>query len=147
MEFYNFDVSLIGIKYVINSDGELTEHRKKIDCVCNEKILSKYIPGWLLWIRRRLNSDYIVGCFYRPFTYENLDNYFMEKKYDALELIVVCTDSFSGRTHISRKLFKSAPIVEGNFTTDGRIDAVKFEKIPDIAWSNHEKRNKKNSAH
>lgn len=143
MEFYNFDVNLVGIKYVINSDGKLTEHRKKIDCSCNVKFLSRYIPRWLLWIKRKINPDYIVNFIYRPLTYENLDDYFRERKYDALELTVVCTDSLSGRTHVSRELFKSAPIVEGNFTIDGRKNSVKFEKIPDIAWLNHEKRKQK----
>lgn len=142
MEFYNFDVSLVGIKYVINSDGNLTEHRKEIDCVCGVKFLSRYIPRWLLWIKRKLNSDYIISFIYRPLTYENLDNYFRERKYDALELTVVCTDSLSGRTHIFKELFKSAPIVEGNFTIDGRRNSIKFEKIPDIAWLNHEKRSR-----
>ncbi len=143
MEFYNFDVSLMGIKYVINSDGKLTEHRKKIDCVCNVKFLSKYVPKCILWIKRKLNPNYIIGFVHRPFTYENLDNYFRQRKYDAFELIVVCTDSLSGRTHISKELFQSAPIVEGDFTIDGSRNSVKFEKIPDKAWLNHEKRNKK----
>ncbi len=143
MEFYNFDVSLIGIKYVVNSDGKLTEHRKKINCVCNMKFLSRYVPRLFLWIRRKLNPNYIIGFVYRPLTYENLDDYFHKRKYDAFELIVVCTDSLSGRTHVVKELFKSAPIVEGDFTIDGSRNSVKFEKIPDIAWSNHKKRNKK----
>lgn len=143
MEFYNFDVSLVGIKYEINSDGALTEHRNKIECVCGVKFLSRYIPGWLLWIKRKMNSDYIVNFIYRPLTYENLDNYFRERKYDALELTVICTDSLSGFTHVSKELFKSAPIVEGDFTTDGKRDFVKSKKIPDIAWLNHEERKQK----
>lgn len=142
MEFYNFDVSLVGIKYVENSDGTISEHRKKIECVCGVKFLSRYVPGWLLWIKRKMNSDYIVNFIYRPLTYENLDNYFRERKYDALELTVICTDSLSGFTHISRELFKPAPIVEGDFTTDGKRDFVKLKTIPDIAWLNHEKRHK-----
>lgn len=142
MEFYNFDVSLVGIKYVENSDGTISEHRNKIDCVCGIKFLSRYIPGWLLWIKRKLNPDYIVNFIYRPLTYENLDNYFRERKYDALELTVICTDSLSGFTHLSRELFKPAPIVEGDFTTDGKRNFVKLKKIPDIAWFNHEERNK-----
>lgn len=144
MEFYNFDVSLMGVRYVINSDGKLTEHRKKINCSCKEKVLSRYVPRLFLWIKRMLNPNYIIGFVYRPLTYENLDYYFKERKYDALELTVVCTDSLSGRTHIFKELFKSAPIVEGDFTIDGSRDSVKFEKIPDKAWRNHKKRNKKN---
>lgn len=146
MEFYNFDISLMGIKYVINSDGNLTEHRKKIDCVCNVKVLSRYVPRLLVWIIRKFfNPNYIIGFVYRPLTYENLDNYFKQKQYDALELTVVCTDSLSGRTHVTKELFESAPIVEGDFTIDGSKGFVKFEKIPDKAWVNHEKRNKKKS--
>ncbi|MDE7292709.1 MAG: hypothetical protein K2N58_11805 [Treponemataceae bacterium] len=145
MEFYNFDVSLMGIKYVINSDGKLTEHRNTIGCVCNVKVLSRYVPRLLLWIKRMLNPSYIIGFVYRPLTYENLDDYCKDRKYNAFELAVVCTDSLSGRTHVFRELFKSAPIVEGDFTIDGSRDSVKFEKTPDIAWENHEKRNKENS--
>lgn len=143
MEFYNIDISLTGIKYEVNSDGNPTEHRKKIECICGVKFLSRYIPGWLLWIKRKMNSNYIVNFIYRPLTYENLDNYFRERKYDALELTVICTDSLSGFTHISKELFKSAPIVEGDFTTDGKRDSVKLKRIPDIAWLNHEERSKK----
>ncbi len=143
MEFYNFDVSLVGIKYVENSDGTISEHRKKIDCVCGMKFLSRYIPGWLLRIKRKINPNYIVNFIYRPLTYENLDNYLRERKYDALELAVTCTDSLSGFTHISKELFKSTPIVEGDFTTDGKRDAVKFKRVPDIAWINHENETKK----
>ena len=143
MEFYNFDVSLMGIKYVINSDGKLTEHRKKIDCVCNVKVLSRYVPRLILWIKRMLNPSYIIGFVYRPLTYENLDDYCKDRKYNAFELTVVCTDSLSGRTHVFRELFKSAPIVEGDFTIDGSRNSVRFEKVTDKAWANHEKRNKK----
>ena len=131
----DIDTKLIGIKYIQNDDKTFTEHRTSIECIAGVRILDRYVPNWILRIRRKRNPKYTADYVYRPITYKNLD----EEDYDAFELSVIYTDSISGWTHFASRKFNRM-ISEGEFSNDGKIDCIIPQQISNEAWENHNDR-------
>ena len=122
--FANFDIKLVGINYVRNSDNTLTQHRDAIDVVAGVRRLTRYIPLPILFIKRLINPDYTITFAYRPVTFENLN--LKKNEYEALELSVSCVDTLTGRPHVYLHEYplSKRTILEGNFTNDGRLRKI-----------------------
>lgn len=136
--FFSFDIKLISILYKENKDGTFTQHRSNIPCVCNSIRLSRYEPKWLVWIKRKINKKHTISFAYRPLTYENIAKGFKEKKYDKLELSIVCTDSLTGNRRFFMRRFDSTALAEGEFSNDGGNKIIPCE-VSKEAWDNHNK--------
>lgn len=136
--FFSFDVKLTSILYVENNDGTFTQHRNNIPCVCNSIRLSRYEPKWLVWIKRKINKEHTISFAYRPLTYENIAEGFKEKKYDKLELSIICTDSLTGNRRFFKRVFDSTALTEGEFSNDGENKIIPNE-VSKEAWDNHNK--------
>lgn len=136
--FFDFDVRLTSILYVKNRDGTFTQHRNDIPCECNWLRLSRYEPKWIVWIKRKIDKKHTIGFTYRPHTYENIRKGFDEKKYDKLELSIVCTDSLTGNRRFFKRVFDSTLFAEGEFSNDGENKIVPCE-VSKEAWDNHNK--------
>lgn len=117
--FFNFDVKLISILKVKNNDDTFTQHRKEIPCICGVRQLSRYEPNWLVWLKRKINKKHTISFAYRPITFEDLEKGFREKKYDKLELSIICTDSMTGNYRVFKKEFDSTAFAKGEFSNDG----------------------------
>lgn len=122
--FANFDIKLVGINYVRNSDNTLTQHRDAIEVFAGVRRLTRYIPRPILFVKRLMNPDYTISFAYRPVTFENLE--IKKNEYESLELSVSCVDTLTGRPHVYLQEYplSKRSILEGNFTNDGRLRKI-----------------------
>lgn len=132
------ETKLVGVKYVLTVNGRNSEQRKELKCIAGVRELTKYISKRAMEKKYEKDSDYIPEFFYRPLTFENLDE--LAKQYREYELTVQYTDALSGRVHVKRQRIKSYNIVEGEFVMDGSVNRFKEKQIPAIAWENRRKR-------
>ena len=130
-------VLLFGIKYVLSAEGIRSEHRKKLNCIAGVPELTKYLSKKVLAKKLDEDSSYVPDFFYRPLTFDNLDE--LSNQYSEYELNVRYIDSFSGRSHVKRQRIKSDCIVEGDFLMDGSLNKFERNEIPAIAWKNYRK--------
>ncbi|MBP3367346.1 MAG: hypothetical protein J6K96_10230 [Treponema sp.] len=134
--FFNFDIKLISILYKENKDGTFTQHRNNIPCVCGVRKLTRYEPKWIVWIKRKINKKYTISFAYRPLTYIDIAQGFKERKYDELELSIICTDSLTGNRRFFMRVFDSTAFAEGDFSNDGENKIIPNE-VSKEAWDNH----------
>lgn len=137
--FFSFDIKLISILYKENKDGTFTQHRSDIPCVCGLRRLTRYEPNWLVWIKRKINKKYTISFAYRPLTYVDIVKGFKEKKYNELELSIICTDSLTGNRRFFKKVFDSTAFAEGDFSNDGENKIIPSD-VSKEAWDNHNER-------
>ena len=102
--FVNFDIKLCGINYPRTSDGVITQHRTSIPILAGVRELKQNIPLPILWLSRLIKQDDSnINFAYRPLSLVNLNEEF--KKYEELELNVLCTDTLIGKPHSFTQVF------------------------------------------
>lgn len=139
------EVKLVGIKYVLSSEGIRSEHRKELKCIAGVAELTKYLSKKALEKKIEKDADYVPDFFYRPLTFDNLDE--LSRQYSEYELSVRYIDSLSGRNQVKRQRIKSDCIVEGDFLMDGSVNQFEQKPIPAVAWENYRKQKEKENLH
>ena len=135
--FVNFDIKLVGINYTITNDGISTQHRNSIPILAGVRELKRNIPlPILLLIRLIKQDDSNINFAYRPLSLINLNEEF--KKYEELELNILCTDTLIGKPHSFTQIFTNPnrTIRRGDFSNDGRLNKVNELKQCDTEFIN-----------